>query len=134
MPANWSFTPATLWPRSPLKELAALNGRLKAVFGNCDGEKLGLKMAIEPYGEIQQEPFAFSHAGKEILLCHIDLPVSKYVASGKYDIVIFGHTHKTEVRKQGKTLSVNPGETGGWLTGKFTVALIDPEISWQRKS
>ena len=101
-----------------IKELAALNGRLKAVFGNCDGEKLGLKMAIEPYGEIQQEPFAFSHAGKEILLCHIDFPVSKYVASGKYDIVIFGHTHKTEVRKQGKTLAVNPGETGGWLTGQ----------------
>jgi hypothetical protein len=110
-----------------INELAALHGRVKAVFGNCDGEKLGLKMAIEPYGEIQPEPFVFSHAGREILLCHIDSPVSKHVASGKYDIVIFGHTHKAEVRKQGKTLAVNPGETGGWLTGKCTVALIDPE-------
>jgi putative phosphoesterase len=109
-----------------INELAALNGRVKAVFGNCDGEKLGLKMAIEPIGEIQEAPFVLSHAGKEILLCHIDFPVSKYVASGKYDIVIFGHTHKPEVKKKGRTLALNPGETGGWLTGKSTVALLDP--------
>jgi len=109
-----------------VRELASLNGRFKAVFGNCDGEKTGLKMAIEPIGEIQEAPFAFSHAGKEILLCHIDFPVSQYVASGQYDIVIFGHTHKPEVKKKGRTLAINPGETGGWLTGTSTVALLDP--------
>ncbi len=110
-----------------VRELVALNARFKAVFGNCDGEKTGLKMAIEPIGEIQEAPFAFSHAGKEILLCHLDFPVSKHVASGQYDIVIFGHTHKSEVNKKGRTLAVNPGETGGWLTGRSTVALVDPE-------
>jgi uncharacterized protein len=109
-----------------LKELAALDCRVKAVFGNVDGERTGLGMAIQPFGEIQEAPFAFSHAGREILLCHIDLPVKKYLAAGEYDIVIFGHTHKPEVRKQGKTLAVNPGETGGWLTGKSTVAILDP--------
>jgi uncharacterized protein len=109
-----------------IKELAALNCPVRAVYGNVDGEKIGLKMAVEPFGEIQEAPFVFSHRGREILLCHIDLPVRKYIASGKYDIIIFGHTHKPEVRKHGKTLAVNPGETGGWLTGKSTVALLDP--------
>ena len=108
-----------------VKELAALDCRVRAVFGNCDGEKTGLKMAIEPFGEIQEAPFVFSHAGKKCLLCHFDFPVPKYIASNQYDIVIFGHTHKPKVRKQGKSLAVNPGETGGWLTGKSTVALID---------
>ncbi len=110
-----------------IKELAALDCRVKAVYGNVDGEKPGLKMAIEPFGEIQEAPSVFSHAGREILLCHVNFPVPEYVASGRYDIVIFGHTHKAEIRRQGKTLAVNPGETGGWLTGKSSVALIDPE-------
>ncbi len=109
-----------------VKELAALGCRVKAVYGNCDGEKPGLKMAIEPFGEIQEAPLVLSYAAKEFLLCHVDFPVPKYIASGKYDIVIFGHTHKPEVKKQGKTLAVNPGETGGWLTGRSTVALLDP--------
>jgi len=109
-----------------VKELAALECRVKAVYGNCDGEKVGLEKALELFGEIQGAPFVFSHEGREILLCHVDFPVPKYIASGKYDIVIFGHTHKPEVRKQGKTIALNPGETGGWLTGKSAIALLNP--------
>jgi predicted phosphodiesterase len=40
--------------------------------------------------------------------------------------VVYGHTHKPDVRKNNGVLVVNPGETGGWLTGKSTVALLDP--------
>jgi putative phosphoesterase len=109
------------------KELAALGCRVRAVFGNCDGEKPGLAAAIEAFGEIRDAPSAFPHSGKQILLCHLNFAVPEYVASGKYDIVVFGHTHKPEVIRQGRTLAVNPGETGGWLTGKSTVALVDPE-------
>ena len=108
------------------RELAGLNGRVRAVYGNVDGEKPGLRMAFEPLGEIQEAPLVFPHRGREILLCHIDLPVNRHLASGDYDIIVFGHTHKPEVRKQGKTVALNPGETGGWLTGKSTVALVDP--------
>jgi len=32
---------------------------------------------------------------------------------------------KPEIRKESECLIVNPGETGGWLTGKKTVALLD---------
>lgn len=109
-----------------VKELAALNCRVKAVFGNCDGEKAGLEKALEPFGEIQEAPLVFSYGGKECLICHYHFSVPQYLASGKYDIVIFGHTHKPEVKRHGMTLAVNPGEAGGWLTGKSTVALIEP--------
>jgi putative phosphoesterase len=52
--------------------------------------------------------------------------VTALVKSGNYDIVIRGHTHKLEV-KQGKCMMINPGETCGYLSGKKTVILLDPE-------
>ena len=53
--------------------------------------------------------------------------MATYAASGNYDIIIFGHTHKPVSQREGNTLLLNPGETGGWLTGKSTAALLDPE-------
>ncbi len=109
------------------RELALLACPVKAVFGNCDGEKQGLEAALEKTGEIKDAPFVFSHNGRQILLVHYHFSVATYAASEKYDIVVFGHTHKPIVQKEGKTLLLNPGEVGGWLTGKSTVALLDLE-------
>jgi putative phosphoesterase len=108
------------------KELGHLDCPLKAVFGNCDGEKLGLENAFVPFGEINEAPLVFSHLGKNFLVCHFHFSVKSYLALGKYDVIIFGHTHKPETRKSGHTLLLNPGETGGWLSGKSTVALLNP--------
>jgi len=110
------------------RELEALHVPVKAVFGNCDGERIGLEKAFEPFGEIQDAPLIFAHAGKNILICHFHFSVASYLSLGKYDIIIFGHTHKPDIRKKGQTLLLNPGETGGWLSGKSTVALLDPAI------
>lgn len=109
------------------RELEALGCPIKAVFGNCDGETLGLEKSLEGFGEIKEAPFVFAHAGRKFLLVHYHFSVGKYAASENYDVIIFGHTHKPELRKKGKTLVLNPGEAGGWLTGKCTVALLDPE-------
>lgn len=108
------------------QEMGALDCPVKAVFGNCDGEKLGLEKAFESLGEIKEAPMAFSHAGKDFLVCHYHFSIRSYLSLGKYDIIIFGHTHKPEIRKKGKTLLLNPGETCGWLSGKSTVVLLDP--------
>lgn len=109
------------------RELSALGCPVKAVFGNCDGEKQGLEAALEKFGEIKDAPLIIEHAGRRILLVHYHFSVATYAASEKYNIVIFGHTHKPIAQKEGKTLLLNPGEAGGWLTGKSTVALLDPE-------
>ena len=43
-------------------------------------------------------------------------------------LVICGHTHEPEVKKgDDGILYVNPGEVGGWLKGRRTVALVDTE-------
>jgi putative phosphoesterase len=109
------------------RELSGLRCPVKAVFGNCDGEKQGLEMALEKTGEISEAPLLFGYGGRQILLVHYHFSVATYAASGKYDIVIFGHTHKPAAQKEGKTLLLNPGETGGWLTGKSTIALLDAQ-------
>ncbi|MEM2260802.1 MAG: metallophosphoesterase family protein, partial [Candidatus Methanomethylicaceae archaeon] len=42
-----------------------------------------------------------------------------------FDLLIRGHTHKKEVRKEGKTLIINPGEVCGYLSGESTIAIFN---------
>lgn len=107
------------------RELEHLMCPVQAVFGNCDGEKKGLVKAIQPFGEVTEAPLVFSYADKIILVTHIHVSVNRYAASGKYQAIVFGHTHKPEIRTAHGTLLINPGETGGWLSGKTSVALLD---------
>jgi hypothetical protein len=107
-------------------ELANLTCPVKAVFGNCDGEKKGLARAVQHFGDIQEAPLVFDWNGTHFLLTHLDFPLNSFLKQHDLDVLIFGHTHRPEVRFQGNTLLVNPGETGGWVTGKQTVALLDP--------
>ena len=108
-------------------ELANLSCRVKAVFGNCDGEKQGLETAILPFGEIQEAPYIFEWKGLLYVLNHLDFPLTSLIQQHNPDVLIYGHSHHPEVRLQGKALLINPGETGGWVTGKSTVALFDPK-------
>jgi putative phosphoesterase len=110
------------------RELGAGGCPVKAIFGNCDGEKKGLKAALEAFGRVREAPFVFVHRGIRFYLAHLDRAAEKAARSGVYDVVVYGHTHKPEVRRAGKTLVVNPGETGGWLTGRATVALFNPAV------
>jgi len=51
--------------------------------------------------------------------------------SGKYDVVVRGHTHQMEV-SDGKTIVINPGEVCGYLSGEKTVMLLDTDdLSWE---
>jgi len=108
----------------PLKDLSC---PVNAVFGNCDGEKMGLKKAFESLGEIKEAPFVFTFDDLKFLISHLHTPVESYALSGKYNIIIFGHTHRPEIRRENEVLLINPGETGGWLSGKSTVVLLDPK-------
>jgi putative phosphoesterase len=108
------------------RELEMLGCPVKGVFGNCDGEKTGLAKAFEAFGRIQEAPYIFDFEGLNILITHLNAPLEAFMAKQEYDLIIYGHTHKPDIRRLKKTLVVNPGETGGWLTGKSTVALVDP--------
>ncbi|HSA96377.1 MAG TPA: metallophosphoesterase, partial [Acidobacteriota bacterium] len=108
-------------------ELKNLKCPVKAVFGNCDGERAGLARVCQGWAEILEAPFEFVHAGVRFAVTHLDSAVDGILAANRCDIIVYGHTHKPVVKTENGILVVNPGETGGWLTGKSTVALLDPE-------
>ena len=107
-------------------ELRNLRCPVKAVYGNCDGEKAGLAKAFEGLGEIRKAPLTFTHAGLKFVVSHLDGPVPRYLATIPCDVLVFGHTHKPLSEQREGVLVINPGEAGGWLRGKSTVALLDP--------
>jgi putative phosphoesterase len=107
-------------------ELRNLRSPVKAVFGNCDGERAGLARAFEGLGEVREAPFAFSHAGLRFLVTHMDGHLAGYLAKIPCDVAVFGHTHKALSEPRDGVLVINPGEAGGWLHGKATAALFDP--------
>ncbi|MFQ6108867.1 MAG: metallophosphoesterase [Candidatus Aminicenantales bacterium] len=109
------------------RELETLSCPVKAVFGNCDGEKEGLKRVFQKLGEIKEAPLVFTHANLTFLVTHVDCTMLSSLSSEKYDVIVFGHTHKPEIKREKATLLINPGETGGWLSGKRTVAVLNPE-------
>lgn len=97
-----------------------------AVFGNCDGEKLFLASAINDFGgEIHQNVYTGDIDGRRIFMTHIPSTLDEVADSGKFDLVIYGHTHRQDVHKAGKTLVINPGETTDWITGKSAVVVLE---------
>lgn len=109
-----------------VEELRNLKAPVRAVFGNCDGEKAGLARAFQGLGEIREAPFAFLHAGLRFVVAHLEGAAAPFFVARTCDVIISGHTHRPEVETRDGILSVNPGETGGWLRGKSTIALLDP--------
>jgi len=109
-----------------VEELRNLRAPVKAVFGNCDGERAGLAKAFAGLGEVREAPLEFRHAGRRFLVSHLDGAVGRYPAARTCDVIVFGHTHRPSAEFRDGVLLVNPGEAGGWLRGKSTVALLDP--------
>jgi uncharacterized protein len=82
------------------------------VFGNCDGDREGLRQAMEEIGATLHENFgsvelegvkiAFVHGDDSGLLR--DLERAAY-----YDFLFYGHTHSAEEHRTGPTRVVNPG-------------------------
>ncbi|AIY86275.1 MULTISPECIES: metallophosphoesterase [unclassified Thermotoga] len=94
------------------------------VFGNNDGEVLLLDKRSG--GRIKKPPISLEIDGLRIAMMHEPVLLDAIVRSQEFDLILYGHTHRVDVRKEGKTLVVNPGEACGYLSGKSTVYLFDP--------
>ncbi len=105
------------------KELKKLRAPLRGVFGNNDGERKGLYEALGIYDEILE----VEADGMKMAVTHgTDERIVRALARSRlYDVVIVGHTHRYEIREEGRTILVNPGEVCGYLTGVRSVALLD---------
>lgn len=98
-----------------------------AVFGNNDGDKLLLKKKAEGFCDLEEAPRELEVEGKKVLLLHSPWLLESVAKSGEFELIVYGHTHQPDIRKVEGALIVNPGECGGWLRGKKTIAIVDLE-------
>ena len=107
------------------KALKEFSGPVHAVFGNNDGERAGLVKILD----IAPPPREFHLAGRTVVVVHDLGEVPEWMRRGA-DVVITAHTHEAVMSPENekeKPLLINPGESGGWLTGKATCAVLDLE-------
>jgi uncharacterized protein len=105
--------------------MKALKCPVIGVFGNNDGEKVILENAYRQAGELHVGPWHFTRGEYGILLMHEPFALNELLESGKFNLIVYGHTHKKDIRKHGSTLLVNPGECCGWVNGEPSVAIAD---------
>ncbi|MGE5575211.1 MAG: YfcE family phosphodiesterase, partial [Ignavibacteria bacterium] len=112
-----------------IPQLAKLNFPLIGVFGNNDGDH---ELVKNRFGETSNctihDRFAkvtVDNYRIALLHGHESELLSAIIDSGYFDAVIHGHSHYKSVERKGKTLSINPGELCGYLTGKPTIAFLD---------
>lgn len=105
-----------------LKELMKVSAKFLGVFGNNDGDRMGLFRVCK---NLHEPPYELILDGKHIMITHMLESLSKR-SEINTDIIIYAHTHIPEI-KPGIPMYINPGECGGWLSGKNTVAILDLE-------
>ncbi|MDI6757136.1 MAG: metallophosphoesterase [Endomicrobiia bacterium] len=108
--------------------LNKLNVRMLGVFGNNDGEKNLWRRRLSEFpngAEIRERYAEVEAAGAKFLVIHEPYLLDSLVAGGKYDFIIYGHTHVTDLRLDGRTVVLNPGETCGLMSGKSVAAVIN---------
>ncbi len=112
-----------------VREFKNLKCPFHGVFGNNDGEKKGLNRAFSEMGTEIKEFEEINQGGKKIALYHGTITefLSALISGGEYDVVVRGHTHNPQIKKEGRTLVINPGELCGYLTGKRTLCLLDSD-------
>ena len=111
-----------------LKALNNLKPKLAAIFGNNDGDKLMLMKRFNEKGyDLFPPPYTLDLDKKKALMLHEPFELHALSISGEYQIIAYAHTHIPEIKTEKETLIINPGECGGWLYGKSTVACVDLE-------
>ena len=120
-------------PFSLAKLAEGLEGtKIIAVFGNNCGEKSGLYAVARAFNvDLSEPPRVVELEGRRILLLHgwgsaeLTNEIAEALASsGKWDVVLYGHTHQAKLKYVRGRLLLNPGEVAGVLS-EPTFALVD---------
>lgn len=112
-----------------------LKVKLIGVFGNNDGDKYLLLSTARRYGfEIYEPPYELSIGGRSVLIMHgygskelTRSLIHSLGLSGRYDVIMYGHTHELHIETINKSLVVNPGEVFGCLSGEASIVVLDLE-------
>ncbi len=89
------------------------------IFGNVDGEQYQITKEASKLNHVEfdRDFLEFELEGRKIAICHKPQFAEGLAATGKYDAVFHGHTHKPRKDKINKTLLANPGEILGSMSG-----------------
>jgi len=98
---------------------------MEGVYGNNDGDRLLLRERYD--GAFHPQPRILSLDGRSAVVVHEHHLVEFLAASGRFDLVVYGHTHTPDVRTVGGTLIVNPGKAARLHKGRATAAILDTE-------
>ncbi|HEY8446890.1 MAG TPA: YfcE family phosphodiesterase [Thermomicrobiales bacterium] len=104
-------------------------GPVHIVFGNNDGDRfrIALNAGRFPHITVHGELAELDLGGRKIAVHHFDDVGRLIAAAGKHDVVCFGHNHRFEIDRVGRTLLINPGEVMGGLSGVATYVIYDTE-------
>jgi uncharacterized protein len=106
--------------------------RLIGVLGNNDLEVRELSSAFDKIGGELKGEFCVIDQDKLVFAVYHGTDSRRkesLIQCGKYDVVICGHTHRTQNKKFGKTLVINPGTANGWFFGYGATAAIFDTIT-----
>ncbi len=118
------------------REFEKLKCKIICVKGNNDGDTTALRKFLGKFGgELKGIFCKLEVADKKIALTHGESPdmVEALILSGKYDIVIYGHSHEAVIDRRNNVLVINPGscsypiKNGVVTIGKGTIALLEVE-------
>ena len=114
---------------SPIAVESLAGVKLVGVLGNNDTDIPGLTSTFNRiHGELKGEIFESVYDGMKFAVYHGTNLAKKdqLIKSGKYDVFIYGHTHRKDNRYIGTTRVINPGTAKGWFFGLFaTIAVFD---------
>jgi len=110
-----------------LAVLEKFAGAVKFVWGNNEGERMGMTRKMDASEKIELCGDIYEEVVDEVRIFMNHYPRFAELAakSGEFDLCIFGHTHQYFLEKVGKTLLVNPGEIQGFATGVASFMIFD---------
>src|SRR4051812_16238042 len=107
-------------------------GPIHVVFGNNDGDLFRITTTAARFPHVTLHG-AFADlppeqmGGKRVAITHYPEIAHAIAPSGVYDLVCYGHSHKLERGRVGRTVTINPGELMGGLTGLASFVIYDTE-------
>lgn len=117
-----------------IEVLNQFNGEVHMVLGNNEGELVALARLADAlpkltlHGNLNGGTMEHDFGGLRFYMNHYPGNAENAALSGKYDVVIFGHTHEYhEDHMANGAILLNPGEVQGHRTGTASALIFDTE-------
>jgi putative phosphoesterase len=113
-----------------VETLATFKGLIHVVWGNNEGEKVGMLHAMQKHPHITHhgDVMDVGLGNVRFYMNHYPHIAENAALSEKYDVVVFGHTHQYhEGTVPNGTLLLNPGELQGYRTGISTAMIFNTD-------